>query len=71
MHKLYSIKFVPVRSQKNLDIIPGRYIIKIIIEMGKPRELYTYLNSDGYNAAFRTENEVIGKDIKREFKKIY
>jgi hypothetical protein len=51
--------------------MPGRYVIKIIIEMGKPRELYTYLNSEGYNAAFRTENEVIGRDIKRDFKKVY
>lgn len=49
----------------------GRYVIKIIIDMGNPRELYTYINSEGYNVAFRTDNEVIGKDVKREFKKIY
>ena len=70
-NKLYSIKFIPVRSQKTNCIIPGRYIIKIIVEMGSPTEVYSYNGEEGVCLAFRTENEVISKDPKKEFRKVY
>ncbi len=40
--------------------------------MGKPKELYYYMNSleEGAKVAFRTENEVLVKDTKTEFGKI-
>ena len=41
-NKLYAVKFVPIRHQKTNLILPGRYIIKIIVEMGSPTELYSY-----------------------------
>lgn len=70
-NKLYSIKFIPVRSEKTNCVIPGRYVIKIIVEMGIPTEVYSYNGEEGVCLAFRTENEVISKDPKKDFRRVY
>jgi hypothetical protein len=54
---LVQIKFVPVKSAISKAIICGKYIVKVIVQMGKPRELYfSKSNDEGIKVAFRTEN---------------
>jgi predicted HTH transcriptional regulator len=68
--KMYKVKFVPVKNPKGF--IRGRYVVKIIVEMGRPNEVYHYHLNDqvGSRVCFRTENEVLVRDSKNELSKI-
>jgi len=63
--KMYKVKFVPVKNCRG-QYIPGRYVVKIIVEMGRPREVYYYHLNDqvGSKVCFRTENEVLVRESK-------
>lgn len=52
--RLFQIKFVPLKTSKN-SFVSGKYIVKIIVQMGKPKELY-FMNipQEGAKVAFRT-----------------
>lgn len=52
--RLFQIKFVPLKTSKN-TYVSGKYIVKIIVQMGKPKEVY-FMSSlqEGAKVAFRT-----------------
>ncbi len=52
--RLFQVKFVPIKTSRNV-FVSGKYIVKIIIQMGKPKELYyMYFPQEGARVAFRT-----------------
>lgn len=55
--RLFEIKFVPLKGSKN-NWLSGHYVVKIIVQMGRPKEMYYYSMSqeEGVKVAFRTEN---------------
>lgn len=63
--QLYKLEFVPLRNPaKKNEWVPGKYIIRLRVEMGSQKELYSFRKSDGEELfAFRTENEVLSKKM--------
>jgi hypothetical protein len=54
---MYSVKFVPIKTNKQ-DFIPGKYVLRIKIKAGSRQNMYSYIN-DGESIeylAFRTAN---------------
>ena len=68
--KMYKIKFVPIKGY-NGQYVRGKYVVKILVEMGKPKELYYYqVTPESCRVCFRTENEVLVRNPAIELCKI-
>ena len=69
-NRLVTVKFVPVRDPANERYLPGQYVVKVVVEEGRSRELYTYRCKDGEALALRTENEVVRVDMNRQVRRV-
>lgn len=49
---------MPLKNpQRKNEFVPGRYVVRLRVEMGSQKELYSFRKSDGDELfAFRTEN---------------
>ena len=69
--RLVTFKFVPVRSRDTGKLVHHCYVVKVIVDTGRSRELYTYKSSSGFHElAFRTENEVLKVDLVKDIHKV-
>ena len=69
LSKFYQVRFIPVCKISEKPVL-GKYVVKITVQMGNPKEVYHCMLKDGNRACFRTENEVLVRDPRYDLAKI-